>query len=167
MSVTTAAALPATVDIAIVGSGFSGLGMAIRLDQEGTSDFLVLERGPEVGGTWYWNSYPGCGCDVPSTLYSFSFAPNPDWTDTYSKQPEIGAYLQRVATDFGVRDRIRTGCSVTDAEWDADASRWTLRTSDRTGSARVLISATGPLFEPKVPDVLGLDRFQGRRFHSA
>src|SRR4051794_24225493 len=167
MSVTTAGALPATVDIAIVGSGFSGLGMAIRLDQEGTSDFLVLERGPEVGGTWFWNSYPGCGCDVPSNLYSFSFAPNPEWTNTYSKQPEIGAYLKRCADDFGVRDRIRTGCSVTGAQWDADASRWNLETTDGSLSARVLISAAGPLFEPKTPDVPGLENFKGRRFHSA
>ena len=90
-------------DIAIIGSGFSGLGMAIRLKQAGINDFVVLERAGEVGGTWQANTYPGCACDVPSHLYSFSFAPNPDWTQTYSTQPEIWAYLRRVADDFGVR----------------------------------------------------------------
>ena len=85
------------VSIAIVGSGFSGLGLATRLRQEGIEDFVVLERGDGVGGTWHYNTYPGCACDVPSHLYSFSFAPNPDWTRTYSTQPEIRAYLERVA----------------------------------------------------------------------
>ena len=87
------------IDVAIVGSGFSGLGMAIRLKQAGMNDFVVLERAGEVGGTWQANTYPGCACDVPSHLYSFSFAPNPDWTQTYSTQPEIWAYLRRVADD--------------------------------------------------------------------
>jgi cation diffusion facilitator CzcD-associated flavoprotein CzcO len=90
-------------DVAIVGSGFSGLGMAIRLKQAGSSDFVVLERAGEVGGTWQANTYPGCACDVPSHLYSFSFAPNPEWTQTYSTQPEIWTYLRRTADDFGVR----------------------------------------------------------------
>ena len=90
------------VSIAIVGSGFSGLGLAIRLREQGIEDFVVLERGAGVGGTWHYNTYPGCACDVPSHLYSFSFAPNPDWTRTYSRQPEIRAYLERVAEDFGV-----------------------------------------------------------------
>ena len=89
--------------VAIIGSGFSGLGMAIRLKQAGFGDFVILERASEVGGTWQANTYPGCACDVPSHLYSFSFAPNPDWTQTYSTQPEIWAYLQRVADDFGLR----------------------------------------------------------------
>ena len=102
-------------DIAIVGSGFSGLGMAIKLKEDGVEDFVVLERDQQVGGTWWANTYPGCGCDVPSHLYSFSFAPNPDWTRTYSKQPEIEAYLQRVADDFGVRRHIRLGTTVTGA----------------------------------------------------
>src|SRR5919202_734863 len=111
---------PSDTDVAIVGAGFSGLGMAIRLKQEGRTDFVVLERGEEVGGTWWWNGYQGCGCDVPSNLYSFSFAPNPEWTRTYSKQGEIEAYLQRVAEDFHVLPRIRLGTAVTGAEWDED-----------------------------------------------
>src|ERR1700741_4498114 len=105
-------------DIAIIGSGFSGLGMAIRLEQAGFHDFVVLERAGEVGGTWQANTYPGCACDVPSHLYSFSFAPNPDWTQTYSKQPEIFAYLRRVAD--GVREHIRLNTAVESATWAGD-----------------------------------------------
>ena len=91
-----------SVDIAIVGAGFSGLGMAIRLRRQGIEDFVVLERADDVGGTWRDNTYPGCACDVPSHLYSFSFAPNPEWSQTYSPQPEIRAYLQRCASEYGV-----------------------------------------------------------------
>src|SRR3954470_16628622 len=105
---------------AIVGSGFSGIGLAIRLKQEGIDDYVVLERGAGVGGTWHFNTYPGCACDVPSHLYSFSFAPNPDWTRTYSRQPEIRAYLERLATGVNVR----LNCEVQRADWDG--SRWVL-----------------------------------------
>src|SRR5687768_10077679 len=99
---------PATdVSVAIVGAGFSGLGMAIRLKQEGIEDFVVLERAEEVGGTWYANTYPGCACDVPSHLYSYSFAPNPDWSQTYSKQPEIEAYLKGCCERFGIDPHLR------------------------------------------------------------
>jgi len=161
------ATLPASVDIAIVGAGFSGLGMAIRLKQEGTEDFVVLERGEEVGGTWHFNTYPGCGCDVPSHLYSYSFAPNPDWSETYSRQPEIGAYLRRCADRFGVREHIRLGCELTAASWDEDSERWQLQTSSGPLQARVLIAGPGPLFEPKNPELPGLDGFQGHSFHSA
>src|SRR5919206_2176313 len=103
----TAAGVPAEVDVAIVGAGFSGLAMSIKLRELGIEDHVVLERGEKVGGTWWFNTYPGCGCDVPSHLYSFSFAPNPDWSRTYSKQPEIEGYLQRVAEDFHVLPNIR------------------------------------------------------------
>src|SRR3954469_17253719 len=156
------------VDIAIIGSGFSGLGMAIRLKQDGRDDFVVLERGDEVGGTWHYNTYPGCACDVPSHLYSYSFAPNPEWTQTYSPQPEIGAYLRRCADDFGVRPHVRLNTTVEFAEWDSEAGRWQL---DLEGgerlTARVVIAGMGPLAEPKVPDIPGLDSFKGKSFHSA
>src|SRR3954462_10574241 len=112
------------VSIAIVGSGFSGIGLAIRLRQEGIEDFVVLERGAGVGGTWHYNTYPGCACDVPSHLYSFSFAPNPDGTRTYSRQPEIRAYLGRVVEDFGVATKVRLNCEVTQASWEDDEKRW-------------------------------------------
>src|SRR3954469_19254879 len=161
------AAPPAEVDVAIVGSGFSGLCMAIKLREAGMEDFVVLERGDAVGGTWWFNTYPGCGCDVPSHLYSFSFAPNPDWTRTYSKQGEIEAYLQRVALDFDLGRSIRLGTTVTGAEWDEGARRWQVATHRRTVSARVLVSAAGALSDPKTPEIEGLDRFQGHVFHSA
>ena len=159
--------LPAATDIAIVGGGFSGLAMGIRLRQEGVTDFVVLERGEQVGGTWWFNTYPGCGCDVPSHLYSFSFAPNPDWSRTYSKQPEIEAYLRRVADDFGVTPHVRLRTTVTGAEWDDDERRWCVETDRGTLRARVLVSAAGALSEPRTPDVEGLERFRGRSFHSA
>src|SRR6266540_818633 len=100
--------------IAIVGTGFSGLGMAIRLKQEGIEDFVVFERADDVGGTWRDNTYPGCQCDVPSHLYSFSFAPNPEWSRTFSFQPEIEAYLNKVTDDIGVRPHIRFDHTVED-----------------------------------------------------
>src|SRR3954469_3330316 len=151
------------VSIAIVGSGFSGLGLALRLRQEGIEDFVVLERGDGVGGTWHFNTYPGCACDVPSHLYSFSFAPNPDWTRTYSKQPEIRAYLERVAEP--VMAHVRLNCEVQGAEFNG--AGWAIETSQGPINARVLVSGTGPLMEPKLPDFPGLEAFEGPAFHSA
>jgi cation diffusion facilitator CzcD-associated flavoprotein CzcO len=152
-------------DVAIVGSGFSGLGMAIRLKQAGHDDFLVLERAGEVGGTWQANTYPGCACDVPSHLYSFSFAPNPEWTQTYSTQPEIWAYLQRCADEFGIRPHVGLNTAVESATWLDD--HWELETSQGTIRARVLVAGMGPLTEPKIPDIPGLEDFPGPVFHSA
>src|SRR5215210_3415487 len=158
----SADSLPSEVGIAIVGSGFSGLCMAIKLREAGVEDFVVLERGARVGGTWWFNTYPGCGCDVPSHLYSFSFAPNPGWTRTYSKQPEIEAYLQRVAEDFDIERSVRLDTTVTGADWDEDERRWHVETTQGSVSARVLISAAGALSDPKRPEIGGLDRFEGR-----
>jgi cation diffusion facilitator CzcD-associated flavoprotein CzcO len=155
------------VDVAIVGSGFSGLGMAIRLKREGRDDFVVLERGDDVGGTWHFNTYPGCACDVPSHLYSFSFAPNPGWSHTYSPQPEIRDYLQRTATEFGIRPHLRLNCTVLGARWDDGERRWVLDTTDGQIRARVLVAGLGPLTEPKIPDIPGLADFEGATFHSA
>src|SRR5213595_3790871 len=104
--------------IAILGAGFGGLGMAIRLKQAGIDDFVVWERDAEVGGTWWANTYPGCQCDIPSHLYSFSFAPNSDWTRTYPLQPELKRYLRDCTERYGVRDHIRLDCEATGAEWD-------------------------------------------------
>src|ERR671931_100084 len=106
--------------VAIVGSGFSGLGAAIRLKQEGENDFVILERAGDLGGTWRDNTYPGCQCDVPSHLYSFSFAPNPDWSRTFSHQPEIWDYLRDVAVRFGIRPHIRFGHEVLEAAWEEE-----------------------------------------------
>ena len=155
------------VDIAIIGSGFSGLGMAIRLKDEGIEDFVVLERGGDVGGTWQFNTYPGCACDVPSHLYSFSFAPKPDWSETYSRQPEIRDYLLRVADDYGVRPHVRLDCDVTRIEWDERTGGWTLGTSGGPIRARVVVAGMGPLAEPRTPLLEGLGSFAGETFHSA
>src|SRR5256885_5722284 len=106
------------VDIAIIGSGFAGIGAAIRLQQAGFDDFVVLEKAGDVGGTWRDNSYPGCACDVPSHLYSFSFAPNPDWSSTFSPQPEIWKYLRDCAERFGLAPHLHFSCELLDARWD-------------------------------------------------
>ncbi|MBA3748740.1 MAG: NAD(P)/FAD-dependent oxidoreductase [Solirubrobacterales bacterium] len=158
---------PTGVRIAIVGAGFAGIGMAIRLREAGIEDFVVLERASDVGGTWEANTYPGCQCDVPSHLYSFSFEPNPSWTRTYSLQPEIWAYLRRVSERHGIGPHLRLGHELTGATWDEDASRWRVETSRRTFVAQLLIDATGPLSHPAVPRIRGLQRFEGKLFHSA
>jgi cation diffusion facilitator CzcD-associated flavoprotein CzcO len=152
---------------AIVGSGFSGLGMAIRLKQEGVHDFVVLERAADLGGTWRDNRYPGCACDVPSNLYSFSFAPNPDWSHTFSPQPEIWAYLKRVAREHDVERHIRYRHEVTAARWDAEAELWRIETTGGDLTADMLVAGAGPLADPKLPDVDGIDSFEGSIFHSA
>ncbi|GAA4915823.1 flavin-containing monooxygenase [Streptomyces coeruleoprunus] len=158
------------VRVAVIGSGFGGLGAAVRLRREGITDFVVLERSDAVGGTWRDNSYPGCACDVPSHLYSFSFAPNPDWPRAFSGQPHIRAYLEHVTDVFRLRPHLRLGHEVTMMRWDGDALRWEIETSRGTLSADVVVSATGPLSDPKIPDIPGLDGFReagGKVFHSA
>ena len=155
------------VRVGILGAGFGGLGTAIRLTQSGERDFLVFERDAEVGGTWWANTYPGCQCDIPSHLYSFSFAPNPEWTRTYSKQPELRDYLRATATRFGLYDRIRLGCEVRAADWDEDAGIWRLDTTDGPFTADVVVAAPGPLSAPTIPDVPGLEEFAGTVFHTA
>ncbi|MFC4951162.1 flavin-containing monooxygenase [Pseudonocardia sp. GCM10023141] len=155
-----------TVDVAIVGSGFAGLGAAARLVQEHRPDFVVLEKGATLGGTWRDNTYPGCACDVPSHLYSFSFAPNPNWTRLFARQPEIRAYLEQLADRFDLRSRIRFGATVTGAEWDG--TRWVVQLADGTiVNARAVVWGTGALHEPSVPEIEGLDAFTGTAFHSA
>ncbi len=151
----------------IVGSGFSGIAMGAKLKRDGRDDFVILEKADEVGGTWRENTYPGCRCDVPSLVYSLSFAPNPDWSSTFSPQPEIQEYLRGVATDEGLRPHIRFGCELHDATWDDEAGRWRLNTSTGPLTARVLVAGAGPLHEPSIPDIPGLDEFEGEIFHSA
>jgi cation diffusion facilitator CzcD-associated flavoprotein CzcO len=155
------------VEVAIVGAGFGGLGAAIKLDEAGIRDYVVLERAGDVGGTWWWNTYPGCQCDVPSNLYSFSFARKDDWTHSYPEQPQILDYLRDCAHRFGLMPRIRLRCEMLAAEWRQDEGRWWIETSDGSFGARFLIAATGLLSEPVIPDFPGLKRFRGTKFHSA
>ncbi|GHF10188.1 flavin-containing monooxygenase [Streptomyces morookaense] len=155
------------VRVAVIGAGFGGLGAAVRLRREGVTDFVVLERAGAVGGTWRDNTYPGCACDVPSHLYSFSFAPNPEWPRNFSGQEHIRAYLERVTDVFGLRPHIRFNCEVRAMRWDADRLLWEIDAGDRALTADVVVSATGPLADPKVPDVPGLDGFSGAVFHSS
>ncbi len=158
---------PPHFHVAIAGSGFGGLGTAIRLKQEGIEDFVVLERAHEVGGVWRDNSYPGCACDVHSHLYSFSFAPNPDWSRSYSPQAEIHAYLRDCADRFGIRPHIRFGHTVHDAHWDDDLQRWHIETSQGLFTADVFVCATGALSDPAIPHLPGLEKFEGKVMHSA
>ncbi|HVF80219.1 MAG TPA: NAD(P)/FAD-dependent oxidoreductase [Solirubrobacteraceae bacterium] len=155
------------VRIAIVGTGFAGLGLAIRLKEAGIEDFVLIERADDVGGTWQANTYPGCQCDVPSHLYSFSFAPNPGWSRTYSRQSEILGYLRDLADRHDLRPHIRFGHELTGAAWNEDDQRWNVDTSGGAWTAHVVVDATGPLSQPAVPRIPGLRRFEGNMFHSA
>lgn len=163
--------LPATgadFGVAILGAGFAGIGMAIKLAERGHGNFVILEKAATLGGTWRDNTYPGSGCDVPAHLYSYSFAQNPNWTRTYARQPEILAYLRQVAADRGIDRKIVFDCCVTELTWDDAAGRWRLVTADgRRFTARAVVSAVGGLHVPKLPALPGLDRFAGPAFHSA
>jgi cation diffusion facilitator CzcD-associated flavoprotein CzcO len=151
----------------IIGTGFSGLGMAIRLQQQGV-DFVILEKADDVGGTWRDNSYPGCACDIPSHLYSFSFEPKPDWKNLFSYQPEIWDYLKGVTEKYGLRRYIVFNSFVDRGHWDDDEHCWHVFTSDgREYVAQFLISGAGALHIPSIPDIEGRDEFRGPAFHSA
>ena len=151
----------------IIGAGFAGLCAAIKLNEDGEHDFVVIERGTDVGGTWRDNTYPGAACDVPSQLYSFSFAPNPDWSMSFSPQPEIQAYIKKVADKSGTLDRFVFDTTVDAARWDDTRQRWIVDTSAGQYVAQTVISGAGGLSEPKLPDIEGIETFQGEVFHSA
>jgi cation diffusion facilitator CzcD-associated flavoprotein CzcO len=155
------------VTVAIIGSGFGGIGMASSLRRAGITDVVLLERAADLGGTWRDNSYPGAACDVPSHLYCYSFAPNPDWSRSFSPQPEIWQYLRRVAAAEGITGKIRFGEEVTSARWDPAARLWRIETTKSALTARFLVSATGPLSDPLTPGIPGLGTFAGAVFHSA
>jgi cation diffusion facilitator CzcD-associated flavoprotein CzcO len=155
------------VRVAVIGSGFAGLGMAIRLKQEGVEEFVVIERADDVGGTWRDNSYPGCACDVPSQLYSFSFAPNPGWRRSFSPQPEIHDYLRGCVDAYRLRPHIRLGHEMLSASWDEAGSRWLIETRNGRFTAHTLVLCMGALSEPSVPSTPGLESFRGTVFHSA
>lgn len=153
--------------VIVIGGGLAGLAAAIRLRKERCHDFLVLERGDQVGGTWRDNTYPGAACDVPAQLYSYSFAPNPRWTRSFAGQAEIQDYLVAVAHRYRVHDRHVFGCEVRSARWQAEACRWDVETSQGRFTADIVISAFGALCEPALPGIPGIDQFEGDIFHSA
>jgi len=154
--------------VAIIGSGFGGIAMAIALRKAGFHDFVILEKAADLGGTWRDNQYPGCACDVPSPMYSFSFELNPAWTRVFAPQQEIWDYLRRCAAKYGVEEYIRYGCTVEGMDWDDATQRWTVRLAggDRC-QARAVVSAAGALHLPSVPEIPGAARFGGVAFHSA
>jgi cation diffusion facilitator CzcD-associated flavoprotein CzcO len=154
-------------EVAIVGAGFGGLGMAIRLKQEGIDDFVLIERDDDVGGTWWANSYPGCQCDIPSNLYSFSFAPNPNWDRAYPMRDQLLDYLRDCAERYRILPHTRVGCELLEARWMAEDRCWELETSTGPLAARVLAAAPGLLSEPFSPRLPGLERFEGNAFHTA
>ncbi|ASU83453.1 NAD(P)/FAD-dependent oxidoreductase [Nocardiopsis gilva YIM 90087] len=159
---------PSSPRIAIIGAGFGGICMAIRLRRAGITSFTVFERGDGIGGVWRDNTYPGAACDVPSHLYSFSFAPNPAWTRSYADQREILDYLERCARDFDVVPHIRFGTEITAAAFDDAARTWRLTmASGASEEFDVVISACGQLQRPAYPDIPGRAAFAGESFHSA
>jgi cation diffusion facilitator CzcD-associated flavoprotein CzcO len=154
--------------IAIIGAGFGGIGMAIRLKQAGIESFTMFERGPEIGGTWRDNTYPGAACDVPSHAYSLSFEPYPGWTRKFSPSEEIQAYLLRLVEKWGLRSHLRLGTEIVEARFDEARGAWALTTgAGETVTARVVVSAVGGLVDPALPDIKGIESFAGEIFHTA
>jgi cation diffusion facilitator CzcD-associated flavoprotein CzcO len=156
-------------DVIVIGTGFAGLGMAIKLRRSGEHNFLVLEKAGAVGGTWRENTYPGCACDVQSHLYSFSFEPNPRWSRMFAPQPEIRAYLEHCTDKYGVREHIRFNEELTSGQFDEARGIWEMETNggEHRYTARVVVAGFGPLSRPELPQIDGIDSFQGKFFHSA
>jgi cation diffusion facilitator CzcD-associated flavoprotein CzcO len=154
--------------VAIIGAGPGGICTGIRLLERGHRDFVIFEKAPGIGGTWWHNRYPGAECDIKSHLYSFSFAPNPSWTRAYARQPEIKAYLEECVERFGLAPHLRLGTEVRAARWDDADALWRLTVGDNeVVEAEVVVSALGMFGAPVAPDIPGLDRFTGTIFHSA
>lgn len=155
------------VEVLIVGAGFAGIGAAIQLKRLGIEDFVILEREDDLGGTWYVNHYPGLAVDVPTTTYSYFFEPNPNWSRMFSPGPEIKKYAEDVAAKYDVPRHIRYNTEVEGARWDDDASLWCVTLADgETISSRYLITATGFLSQPHIPDIAGIETFEGRVIHT-
>jgi cation diffusion facilitator CzcD-associated flavoprotein CzcO len=164
----TAPAARPDVDVCILGTGFSGLGMGVSMLKEGRTDFVILEKADSVGGTWRDNTYPGCACDVSSHLYSFSFEPNPGWSRMFPTQPEIRAYLNGVADKYGLRSHLRFGKKVTEMHYDEAGQFWRVHTDDGAVlTARTVVSGMGGLSRPVYPNIEGAGTFKGAAFHSA
>ena len=157
---------PDQYETIIIGTGFAGLGLGAKLKEDGRDNFVLLEKADAIGGTWRENTYPGAECDVPSALYSYSFAPNPTWDFKWAKQKQILEYINDFADNFGLRSHIRHGAKVEQAEWLGDQWLVTLQGGDQL-RARFLVSGIGQLHHPKVPEFEGLDDYQGAVFHTA
>src|ERR1700759_429965 len=157
--------------IVIVGAGFGGIGMGIALKQAGYHDFVILDKAPDLGGTWRDNQYPGCACDVPSPLYSYSFELNPDWSRLFAPQQEIWDYLRNCARKYRLGEHITYGAAIERMDWDDRARRWDVETVQdgelRSYQARAVVSAVGALHLPSYPDLPGAGGFGGTAFHSA
>lgn len=154
-------------DAVIVGAGFAGIGAAIQLKRSGIENFVILDREDDLGGTWYVNHYPGLAVDVPTTTYSYFFEPNPNWSRLFSTGDEIKQYADDVADKYDVRRHIRFSTAVDGARWDEESDLWQVSLADgEVLSARYLITATGFLSQPKVPDIPGIDDFGGRVIHT-
>ncbi|WP_032376180.1 flavin-containing monooxygenase [Rhodococcoides fascians] len=156
------------LDAVIVGAGFAGIGTAIRLRNSGIENFVILERGSAVGGTWRDNTYPGAACDIPSRLYSYSFAPNPNWSHTYSGSGEILDYIHTMVGEFDIESRIRFGHNVVDIIWNEASGHWHLSIDGRADvRARTVVMASGPLANASLPNIRGIDTYEGHKIHSA
>jgi cation diffusion facilitator CzcD-associated flavoprotein CzcO len=156
------------VELAIIGSGFAGLGMAIQLKKAGYDDFVILEKDSDLGGTWRDNRYPGCACDVPSHMYSFSYELNPNWSRMFAPQEEIWAYLRRCVSKYGLERHIRYGSGVEALEWDSGVGHWRVTLADGSElTPKAVVSGIGALHVPSVPAIPGASRFAGKVFHSA
>ena len=157
-----------TADYLIAGTGFAGLCAALKLKEAGETNFLLLEKASDYGGTWRDNIYPGCACDIPSHLYSFSFEPKTDWSRMYPSQPELFAYLRDVAAKHDLGPKTRFGAALEEAVWDEKRQLWTVACKDgRRFEGRILFSAMGPLHIPSIPKIDGQQNFSGAVFHSA
>lgn len=154
-------------DTFIVGAGISGIAAAIRLDQVGYTNYKIIEKASRVGGTWRENTYPGCGCDVPSALYSYSFAPSAKWSHLFARQPEILSYLEDVSNEFNIASKIEFNNELLNAAWDDSRHVWVLDTTTGQYLSKTVIFATGPITEAQIPRLEGLETFKGEMFHSA
>lgn len=154
-------------DTIVVGAGISGIAAAYQMNQVGYHDYVVLEKASRVGGTWRDNNYPGCGCDVPSALYSFSFSPSHKWSHLFAKQPEILSYLEEVVEKYDLGEKIEFNNELISAKWDEVQHIWHLETSKAQYQAKTVIFTTGPITEPSMPKLKGIETFKGEMFHSA
>ncbi len=156
------------VSVAIIGAGFGGIGAGITLKRKGIEDFVIFEGEPGVGGSWRTNTYPGCACDVPSHLYSYSFEPNPEWTRAFSPYDDIRKYIEHCSDKYDINPHVRLNTRVQDATFDETKGAWRVTTDDgQVTEARVLVQATGALSHPKYPDIEGMDDYEGVSVHAA